>query len=150
ADIDPRKRKGALEAGASEAVDPADPETRRRLARQPGGGFSAAIDFVGAPSSAEFGLSLLRKGGKMIAVGLFGGAIELALPLLPLRSISLVGSYVGSLDEMNELMALARQGKLEPTKIETRSMGQAQATMDALRAGRIAGRAVLVPEEAST
>lgn len=146
ADIDPLKRQGALDAGAAEAVDPGDPELRRRLTKQTAGGFAAAIDFVGAPSSAEFGLSLLRKGGRLVAVGLFGGAVELALPLLPLRSISLVGSYVGSLDEMNDLMTLAREGRLEPMRIETRPLSEAQATMDALRGGRIAGRAVLTPE----
>lgn len=145
ADIDPVKRQGALDAGASEAVDPQDPESRRRLSKQTSGGFAAAIDFVGAPASTEFGLSLLRKGGKLVAVGLFGGAIELALPMLPLKSISLVGSYVGSLDEMAELVTLARGGKLKPMQIETRPLGDAQATMDALRSGRIVGRAVLAP-----
>jgi len=144
ADIDAGKRQGALQAGAAEAVDPADPEVRKRLQKQTGG-VAAVIDFVGAQSTAEFGVSLLRKGGRLVMVGLFGGALEIALPTLPLRSISILGSYVGSLQEMNALLTLAREGRLAPMQIETRPLSRIQHTFDDLRAGRIQGRAVLVP-----
>jgi D-arabinose 1-dehydrogenase-like Zn-dependent alcohol dehydrogenase len=145
ADIDPAKREAALAAGARMAVDPTDKELRRRLLRETDGGFAAAIDFVGMGATAEFGLSTVRKGGKLIVVGLFGGALTIALPTLPLRGVSVVGSYVGSLDEMGQLMALARSGVIAPTRIETRPLTQAQATLDDLRQGRIRGRAVLLP-----
>ncbi len=148
ADIDPAKREAALAAGASEAVDPQDPQTqelRRRLLRQTDGGFAAAVDFVGMPATAELGLSTLRKGGRLIVVGLFGGALSLALPTLPLRGVSVAGSYVGSLDEMAQLMALARSGVIAPLPIETRTLDQVRATLADLRQGRIRGRAVLLP-----
>ena len=80
ADIDATKRQAALDAGASAAVDPADPDARDRLMKETGG-FSAAIDFVGAETTAGFGLALLRKGGRMYVVGLFGGSIEFRWPL---------------------------------------------------------------------
>ena len=62
ADIDPAKRAAALRAGAAEAIDPNDPQARRTLLKQYGG-MAAAIDFVGATASADFGLASLRKGG---------------------------------------------------------------------------------------
>ena len=145
ADINPAKREAALAAGASEAVDPQDKELRRRLLRQTDGGFAAAIDFVGMSASAELGLSTIRKGGRLIVVGLFGGSLAIPLPTLPLRGVSVVGSYVGSLTEMDQLMALARSGVIKPTHIETRPLDQAQATLADLRQGRIRGRAVLLP-----
>ena len=145
ADIDPAKREAALAAGASEAVDPREQDLRRRLLGQTEGGFAAAIDFVGMGVTAELGLSTIRKGGKLIVVGLFGGALTIALPTLPLRGVSVVGSYVGSLDEMAQLMVLARSGVIAPTAIETRRLDQAQATLTDLREGRIRGRAVLLP-----
>ena len=144
ADIDPAKREAALAAGASEAIDPQDKELRRRLLKQTDGGFAAVVDFVGMPATAEFGLSVVRKGGKLIVVGLFGGSLTIALPPLPLRGVNLIGSYVGSLDEMGRLMALARSGVIAPTSIETRPLDGVQATLDDLRAGRIRGRAVLL------
>lgn len=145
ADIDPAKREGALAAGAAEVVDPGDVDVRKALNKKTGG-FAAVVDFVGARSTAEYGLSLVRKGGVMIVVGLFGGSIELALPTLPLRSIRIEGSYVGSLEEMTALMALAREGKLQSMQLETRPLARVQETLDDLRAGRIRGRAVVVPE----
>jgi D-arabinose 1-dehydrogenase-like Zn-dependent alcohol dehydrogenase len=144
ADIDETKRQAALDAGASAAIDPADPELRKRLLKETGG-FAAAIDFVGAESTAEFGLALLRKGGRLAVVGLFGGAINISLPTLPLRGIGLIGSYVGSLAEFKELMALARAGAVKPIPIEARPLEAAQRSLDDLRAGRIRGRIVLTP-----
>ena len=149
ADIDAGKRQGALAAGAEEAVDPGDVEARRRLLKQSSGGFNAVVDFVGAQSTAEFGLSVLRKGGKHISVGLFGGALELPLPSLPLRAITIAGSYVGRLEEMQALMALARDGKLVPMQVETRPLGSVQSVLDDLRAGRIRSRAAVVPPNAA-
>ena len=144
ADIDPAKRAAALEAGAAQAIDPADPDARKALLKATDG-VGTAIDFVGAQSTAEFGLAVLRKGGRLIVVGLFGGAINLSVPSLPLRAVSLVGSYVGSLAEFNELVALARDGKVKPTLVEVRPLAAAQQSLDDLRSGRIRGRAVLVP-----
>ena len=142
ADIDATKRQAALEAGAAAVVDPADPEARKRLMTDTGG-LASAIDFVGAETSAAFGLSLLRKGGRLLVVGLFGGSIALPLATLPLRAVSITGVFTGTLPEFRELMALAREGKIKPAPIETRALAAAQQSLDDLRAGRVKGRVVL-------
>jgi alcohol dehydrogenase/propanol-preferring alcohol dehydrogenase len=144
ADIDAGRRQAALDAGAAEALDPAEERAARNLAKATGG-IAAALDFVGAPSSAQFGLDSLRKGGRVIVVGLMGGAITMALPLFPFRSISIGGSYVGSLAEMSELVALAAKGEAEPVPVETRPLDRAQDSLDDLVAGRVVGRVVLTP-----
>ena len=142
ADLDPAKRQAALEAGASAVIDPADPDARKSLLADTGGMFSA-IDFVGAETSATFGLSLLRKGGRLFVVGLFGGSLAISLPTLPIRAISITGVYTGTLPEFRELMALAREGKVKPAPIEMRALDTAQQSLDDLRAGRARGRIVL-------
>ena len=109
------------------------------------GGAWAVIDFVGAPSSARFGMDVLRKGGRLVVVGLYGGAISISLPLIPLGAKSIVGSFVGTLTELQELLALVKGGEVAPIPIETRSLERADETVDDLEAGRIVGRAVLVP-----
>ena len=76
-------------------------------------------------------------------VGLFGGATTLPLATLPLRAVSLVGVFTGTLPEFQELMALAREGKVKPAPIETRPLETAQQSLDDLRAGRVRGRVVL-------
>jgi D-arabinose 1-dehydrogenase-like Zn-dependent alcohol dehydrogenase len=144
ADIDASKRKAALEAGASSTVDPADPDVCERLMKETGG-FSAAIDFVGAEGTTGFGLALLRKGGRIYVVGLFGGSMEIPLATLPLRAVGVVGSFVGSLPELRELLALARDGRVKSMPIESRPLDAAQQSLDDLRAGRVHGRVVLTP-----
>jgi D-arabinose 1-dehydrogenase-like Zn-dependent alcohol dehydrogenase len=143
ADVDPAKRQAALEAGASAVIDPADPEARKGLLADIGGMFSA-IDFVGAEKSAGFGLSLLRKGGRLFVVGLFGGSLAISLPTMPIRGISIIGVFTGTLPEFRELMALAREGKVNPAPIETRPLETAQQSLDDLRAGHVRGRIVLI------
>ncbi len=86
---------------------------------------------------------MLRKGGSIYVVGLFGGAIEIPLATLPLRAVGVIGVSVGSLPEFRELLALARDGRVKPMPIETRPLDAAQRSLDDLRAGRIRGRVVL-------
>jgi D-arabinose 1-dehydrogenase-like Zn-dependent alcohol dehydrogenase len=145
ADNDPAKRAGAMAAGADEVLDPADTESRKHPMKQTGGGFAAAVDFVGAPSSLELARAMVRKGGKVIVVGLFGGSIPLSIATLPLRAISIEGSMVGSLAEMGELMQLARSGAVQPLRLEPRPLEDADRALQDLRAGRVHGRAVLAP-----
>ena len=76
-------------------------------------------------------------------MGLFGGELRASLPLWPLRSLTVQGSYVGSLAEMRELMQLAGTGRAPAIPIEPRPFADAQAALDDLRAGRAVGRIVL-------
>lgn len=145
ADTDPAKREAALEAGAERVVDPADPNALRGLMKATRGGFATVIDFVGATRSAEFAMGAVRKGGTVIMVGLFGGALDVSLPLLPLRAITLRGSYVGSLQELQELVTLARQGLLGPITVSERPLAAVAEALDDLKAGRVVGRVVVRP-----
>jgi alcohol dehydrogenase/propanol-preferring alcohol dehydrogenase len=64
ADIDENKRKLALANGASAVVDPREKEARKQIMDLTGGtGVAAAIDFVGAEASAQFGWRALGRGG---------------------------------------------------------------------------------------
>ncbi|MYN68206.1 MAG: hypothetical protein F4X11_24845 [Acidobacteria bacterium] len=79
----------------------------------------------------------------LIVVGLFGGALQLPLPLLTLKQVTIRGSYVGSPAEMGELLALGRSGSIPELPIDERPLAAAQAALDDLRAGRVIGRVVL-------
>ena len=67
---------------------------------------------VGNAATTQLGFDCLTKGGKLVIVGLFGGDLTLPLPTIPMRAISIVGSYTGTLDELKELVDLAKSGKL--------------------------------------
>ena len=144
ADVDDATLQAGAEAGA-EVVDARAPDAAKRIRRATGGGAAAVIDFVGSESSAALGLGALAIGGLLVVVGLFGGELRASLPLLPLRSLTVRGSYVGSLAEMNELMRLAAAGRAPSIPVEARPLADAQAALDDLRAGRAVGRIVLAP-----
>lgn len=142
-DVDPNKRETALRYGAAEAIEP-NFDAWKRVAQQRGPA-AAAVDFVGAPATFGLGTGALKRGGRYIIVGLFGGAAKVPLASLPLRPISIVGSYVGRLDEARELIALLQRGAAPAPPMHERPLDEANAAMEDLRAGRVVGRVVLKP-----
>ncbi len=90
-DIDARRRAAALEAGALAAIDGAAPDALAQVSAALGGPCWAAIDLVGSPQTAALGFDSLAKGGKMVMVGLFGGAAPWSLPLIPMKAATIRG-----------------------------------------------------------
>ena len=74
--------------------------------------------------------------------------MPLSVPILPLKAITIKGSFVGSLSDMHALMALVHAGKIAPIKISQRDMCCAHQTLEDLRDGKVAGRVVLTPDTA--
>ena len=75
----------------------ARPTPCNRCCSSPAAAWPAAIDFVGSPKTMEFGINALRKGGKLVMVGLYGGAASVSTVLFPFKMMSIEGSYVGTL-----------------------------------------------------
>jgi D-arabinose 1-dehydrogenase-like Zn-dependent alcohol dehydrogenase len=144
-DIDPAKREAAITAGAAAVIDGKAPDAAQQIIAMTNGGAWAVIDLVGSSATARLGIDSLIKGGKYIIVGLYGGDITLPLPPLPMRAITIQGSYVGSLPEMRELIDLVRRTGLPPVPVATRPLNDVNAVMDQLRAGKVVGRVVLTP-----
>lgn len=145
ADIDPEKREIARTSGAFEVIDNSAADAAARVMEITDGGARAAIDFVGAVPTSKFGLASLRKGGRLILVGLYGGALPVALPLMPVRSLTIQGSYVGTLDELKDLVSLGQAGKIPPIPLDTRPLDEAPRSLQDLRDGNVSGRVILQP-----
>ena len=143
AEVDKSKWDIAREAGAGEVIDPTADGAAKALFKATGGGVAAAIDFVGAGATFAFGLGALRKGGTLVCVGLFGGATQIVPAMVTMKGVSIVGSYVGNLADMQELMAIARSGTLPDMPLTTQPLANATQALDDLRAGRIKGRTIL-------
>lgn len=144
-DIDPVKREAAMKAGAIGAVDGNAPDAVEQIKKATNGGAWAVIDLVGSSATARLGVDSLTKGGKLVVVGLFGGDITIPTPFLPMRAMTIQGSYVGSLNEMRELLDLVRRTGLPPVPIRTKPLEEVNSVLNDLRAGKIVGRVVLTP-----
>jgi len=137
-DIDDTKLAAAQKLGAKKTVNTRAPDALQQMQ-----GVAAAIDFVGSPATAALGIAALRKGGRYVLCGLYGGELTHPLPPIAQRAIGIVGSYVGSLQELKEVVALAKKRKIRATPVETRPAEQANAALEDLKAGKVVGRIVL-------
>jgi len=144
-DIDEAKMEAARELGARTVFNSSDRAAAKEIRKMTGGGACAAVDFVGAEASVNFGLGTLRKGGRLIIVGLYGGALNVPLPFLPMNARIIQGTYVGSLREMGELMELVRAGRIAPIRIDERPLHAVNEALSDLKSGRVQGRIVLRP-----
>jgi len=144
-DIDAAKREAALKAGASKAVDGGAADAVAQIQAATGGGAWATVDFVGSGATVNLAVNATIKGGTIVVVGLYGGDITVPTPYLPLRAMTLRGSYVGSQSDMAELLDLVQRTGMPPVPMQTRPLEAVNATLNDLRAGRIVGRVVLTP-----
>jgi D-arabinose 1-dehydrogenase-like Zn-dependent alcohol dehydrogenase len=142
-DIDDTKLQAARGVGAAETVNLKTAAGAAELLRISGGGLAHMVDFVGAPATASLALPALLKGGQMVVVGLFGGALPVPLPALAMREVSIRGSVVGTTQQIRELVQLVRDGRLAVPAVEVRPLAQAEQALRDLEAGRIVGRVVL-------
>ena len=149
-DVSEEKRRAALAAGASKVVDGTGEgaEVTKRITDAAGGSVLAVIDLVNGTATARFAFDALRKGGKLVQVGLFGGELSLPLPLMAIRALTVQGSYVGNPKELRELVKLAQEGTLPALPVTTIPQSRAYEALMRLKDGKVTGRLVLRAEAA--
>jgi D-arabinose 1-dehydrogenase-like Zn-dependent alcohol dehydrogenase len=140
ADVSPEKRASA-EAAGFQTLDPTSPAAIEALVAA--GGVHAALDFVGAEASFAAANAVVRRGGSLIVVGLYGGAATIPIATFPLRALRIQGSYVGNLEEAREVIGLSRAGKIAAIPLDRRPLSSANQALSDLKAGRVNGRVIL-------
>jgi alcohol dehydrogenase/propanol-preferring alcohol dehydrogenase len=145
-DVDDEKLDAAERQGATDTVRAGDDgaATTARIVEACGGPVAAMLDLVNGTRTAQYAFDALRKGGKLVQVGLFGGELRVPLPLMPIKALTIQGSYVGSLPELRELVDLAKAGKVPPIPVTTQPLPTANEALMRLRDGKVTGRVVLV------
>jgi propanol-preferring alcohol dehydrogenase len=134
--------------GAAASVKPKTTPGPAELVKISGGGLAQMAGFVGAPTTSQLAWPALLKGGQLVIVGLFGGALPMPLPALAMREISIRGSAVGNTAQIRELVAVVRAGALKLPAVQVRPLAQAEAALSDVEAGKLIGRVVLDTSEA--
>nr|WP_167150153.1 zinc-binding dehydrogenase [Lysinibacter cavernae] len=150
--IDPiaEARERALEFGADIALDPADPEFAAKLgAATAGKGLDVAFDFAGVDPVRAQAIASLGLAGRLILVGLSGRpiTIEDSTMFSYLRK-QIRGHYGSEPQHVEQLIALAKNGRLEFSRSISGSIPLAEAADAVARLERKEGnpiRLVLVP-----
>ena len=103
----------------------------------------AVFDFAGYQSSLDLAANLVGVGGDIRIVGLGPGSDTLAVGFFRTPSeVSVSTSYWGSRSELIEVIALASSGSIE-ADVETFPLAEVPEAYEWLRAGSLAGRAVI-------
>ena len=108
-----------------------------------GGALYGMLDFVGSAQTFALAAPALRKGGRFVLCGLFGGAANVSPALIAIREISILGSVVGNTSDLVELVDLVKHGRIALPEVECRPLEMVNASLEDLAAGRIVGRVVL-------
>jgi len=142
-DANPEALKLASELGAAHTVV-ADGSQREAVADLTGGrGAHVVLDFVAEQGAEMDGWAMTGRAGSYFVIG-YGGTLE--IPTLDIISTerNIIGNIVGTYNDLVELMDLAQAGKVTlHTKVYPLT-DAAEALAD-LDAGRVRGRAILVP-----
>lgn len=143
-DMDESALAAATEMGADEVINASEtPEVIRALRKATNNNLLAVVDTVGNEITSRNSVEALLKMGRYIVVGLHGGTFKMPLPMLPQKALTVRGSFVGSCNDLRDLITLVRAGNVKSIPVSTRPLVQADATLQDLRNGKITGRVVL-------
>ena len=108
-----------------------------------GHGVEVVLDFVGNEQTVALGASICRALGDFTIVGIAGGVLPFSFFSIPYET-SLQTTYWGSRAELAEVLDLAAHHLISP-KISKFKLADAPLVYLDLAAGKIEGRAVIVP-----
>ena len=133
----------AREIGADITIVADGTEVQQVLDLTGGHGAEVVIDFVGEGGSTAKGLDMTRRAGDYHVVG-YGENVDIATIDIISTERNIIGNLVGSYNDLVELMALAARGKVT-LHTATYALDDFQQAIDDLDAGKVRGRAILVP-----
>ncbi|MEV5020050.1 NAD(P)-dependent alcohol dehydrogenase [Streptomyces sp. NPDC053780] len=142
-DVSEDKLRLAREVGAHEAVL-SDAKAADAVRELTGGmGAEAVFDFVGVAPTVRTAGAVAAVEGDVTLVGIGGGTLPVGFGVLPFE-VSVTAPYWGSRGELIEVLDLARSGALS-VHTETYALDDAPLAYERLHAGRVNGRAVILP-----
>ncbi|MEW1826020.1 NAD(P)-dependent alcohol dehydrogenase [Streptomyces sp. NPDC088196] len=142
-DVSEDKLRLARQVGAHETVL-SDAHAAQAVRDLTGGlGAEAVFDFVGADPTVRRAGAVAAVEGEVAIVGIGGGALPVGFGRLPFE-VSVNAPYWGSRSELAEVLALARSGAVS-VHTETFTLDEAPLAYERLHAGKINGRAVILP-----
>ena len=140
-DINDDKLALAKEVGADFTVNPLKEDAAKAIQEKTGGAHAAVVTAV---SRAAFNSAVdcLRACGRLVAVGLPPEMMDLSIPRLVLDGIEVVGSLVGTREDLVEAFQFGAEGLVVP-KVQLRKLDEANAIFQEMRDGKIQGRMVI-------
>ncbi|HEX3515660.1 MAG TPA: zinc-binding dehydrogenase, partial [Trebonia sp.] len=142
-DRNPEALKLAEELGAHHTVVADGGQVAAVQELTGGAGANVVLDFVAEQGAESDGWAMTGRAGSYYVIG-YGGTVN--IPTLDIISTerNIVGNIVGSYNDLAELMVLAQAGRVT-LHTRTYPLDAAAEALADLDAGRVRGRAILVP-----
>jgi zinc-binding alcohol dehydrogenase/oxidoreductase len=139
---DPAKRQRALDLGADLAL-PSDAFSKAVQAATGGAGARAVVDTVG-PATFDESLRSLAREGMLLTVGATSGPkVDLLLPRMWFRHLSLITSTMGNHSEFRSMLEAVTTHQLHPPVDRVFPLADGAAAFAHLEAGNQFGKVVL-------
>lgn len=139
-DLDESKLALARELGASLTFHAGNADDIKALRKK--GGVHVAVVTSAAKAAYDTAFKCLRPGGTLSVVGLPAEPLSFSALALVGIEARVLGSSVGTRDDLRAVLQLAAQGKLRCIT-ETQPLEQVNQVFERMRRGQIAGRVVL-------
>lgn len=140
------KRALCSELGADVVIDHHQPGWGKLVKQATDGrGVDVVMEHVGPATWAESMRALARNGRLVTCGGTTGPKVDLVLPHLFIKNLSILGSTMGPKDAFPEIFRLASEGVFRPVVDRVLPLSEVRAAHAALEAGEVLGKIVLVP-----
>lgn len=142
-DISDEKLAFAKELGADAIVNSLNEDPVEKAKELTNGkGLDATVITAVAKTPFNQAIDVVKAGARVVAVGLPVDKMDLDIPRLVLDGIEVVGSLVGTRQDLTEAFQFAAEGKVVP-KVELRQLEEINEIFDEMEAGTITGRMVI-------
>ncbi|WP_423464439.1 zinc-dependent alcohol dehydrogenase [Promicromonospora sp. MS192] len=139
-DLEDHKLDLAARLGADHVVNAAREDPAQAIQRL--GGADVAVALAASPASFDQAFASLRRGGRLVCVALPAhGTIQLPIFDTVLKGISVIGSIVGTRNDLADVFALHAAGRTEVVATE-RKLDEVNESMTDVLAGRVPARIV--------
>jgi len=143
-DIDSRKLEKAKQMGAAGAALAGEEAVSLVHDCTSGFGADLVISTVGNDESLNQATRLARRGGRVVGVGYTVGRFaRIQLDLFVLHEIEFIGSRYALRDEMERVLTLFAEGKVQPVIDDVLPLEAANEALERLERGEVVGRTVL-------
>lgn len=141
-----RKRALAREMGAEEVADHTDPDWPRAVQRwSDGRGVDVVVEHVG-PATWQGSLRCLARNGRLVTCGATTGPkVEVVLPHLFIKNLSILGSTMGPSGAFPTIFRKVGEGRYRPVVDRVMPLSQAEQAHRLLEAREVLGKIVLRP-----
>jgi alcohol dehydrogenase, propanol-preferring len=147
-DVDRARLDFAAELGADDGVLTGPDAAEGIHAANAGRKVDVVFDFVGGQASLDLAAEVTGRGGAIVVTGGGGGRLCITARMgaggAPDREVAMVHTFGGTRDDLVRALALAEAGRVS-TRVEVFELAAAARVLADLDAGKVLGRAVLVP-----